>query len=219
MRRQVVEFVKVSSRKQITSLGVFNTILGRQRSTHSIYMYIWTFGMLCQRSLKWSWWNARPFRFCLFCAYMCTSWIALHYTVVTYVPFLLITFTCLAVPIHSVVVMVVPGPPRITYDPGQIVYDGTLLSLTCTSDTADARRTEVVWIQARRPVDGDVLADRNSVTNTIIVPAMIRDSSARYECHVIHPDLPEPLVEYANYSGTIQLTDTVLVYIGFIHCL
>lgn len=109
--------------------------------------------------------------------------------------------SCYAVCCRSVV-MVVPGPPRITYNPGQTVYDGTLLSLSCTSDTPDAPRTEVVWIQSRNRVGGETASDNTSVTNTIIVPAMIADSTARYECHVYHPNIPEPLVDYAEFNGT-----------------
>lgn len=99
--------------------------------------------------------------------------------------------------------MVVPGMPTITYDPSREVYDGSLLRLSCKSDTQDAKDTEVIWIRSNDRVDGETTSDSSSVVNTIIIPAVLSDSGSRYECHVIHPNLPEPLISYANFTGEL----------------
>lgn len=97
--------------------------------------------------------------------------------------------------------MIVPGSPKITYEPSQSVYDGALLSLTCTSDTLDVPNTSVLWIRSDEKLYGDTKRGSSSLTNTIIIPASIADSPASYECRVDHPNLPEPLIDYADFTG------------------
>jgi len=97
--------------------------------------------------------------------------------------------------------MVVPGPPKITYSPGQSVTEGTVVSLTCKSDTGDVENTEVVWIKSQQRIEGDVSKNPGSISNVILLPASITDNNARYECHVIHPNLPEPLIDYGELQG------------------
>lgn len=97
--------------------------------------------------------------------------------------------------------LVLPEAPIITYNNGRSVYDGEMISKTCTSQTKDPTNTEVIWIQNSAKIEGEVLVGANSVSNTIITPAILEDSLDRYECHVIHKNLLQPLIEYSSYVG------------------
>ena len=96
----------------------------------------------------------------------------------------------------------IPGPPQITYNPSREVYDGTMLSMTCAAETPDLANTELVWLQGgQRLPTGEVMKRGGRIVHTQIIPALIGDTAERYECHVLHPNLPEPLVAYASPIG------------------
>lgn len=104
--------------------------------------------------------------------------------------------------------MVVPEPPVITYNPGQNVYDGTMVSLTCVSETKDPAGTEIIWLQLGKLIKGEMVTGLSTVSNTITFRADLNGSAARYECNVIHRNLPEPWIKYGSITGTC--TPTIL---------
>lgn len=104
--------------------------------------------------------------------------------------------------------MVLPEPPVITYNPGDTVYDGDLLTLSCSSETADPTQTDVIWIVKGEAYDGELVTGTDTVTKSIIIPTELSDNDLRYECHVIHPNLPEPHIAYARITGMLCLSPT-----------
>jgi len=110
----------------------------------------------------------------------------------------------------------------ITYSPSQEVYEGTLVSITCVSQTKDPKNTKVSWIRSGDILAGEVVQGSASVTNTITLPALLSDSSARYDCHVDHENLPEALIDYARIKGrrrqayNCSHTDTVLCQLVYL---
>lgn len=101
-------------------------------------------------------------------------------------------------------VLAVPEPPRISYEPSDTVYDGEMVSITCTSDTPDPSNTEVIWLHNNEKIDGTVQVRPDSVINSIEVLATPADSSERYECHVLHRNLASPLVAEGLLNGSIH---------------
>ena len=97
--------------------------------------------------------------------------------------------------------MVVPGPPLISYNPGDTVYDGDLVTLSCVSETQDPTNTDVIWLVKGEVFEGDRVVGSATVTNSIVLQAALTDNSVRYECQVIHPNIPEPLIGYARING------------------
>ncbi|XP_067929075.1 hemicentin-1-like [Watersipora subatra] len=97
-------------------------------------------------------------------------------------------------------VIVVPGPPVITYNPGDTVYDGDLVTLACVSNTEDPLKTDVIWKVQGELFPGEKLVGSNTVTNNIVLQAALSDNSVRYACEVIHPNIPEPLIGYAKIN-------------------
>ena len=102
---------------------------------------------------------------------------------------------------NTLTVLVVPEQPKITYSPGDTVYDGDLVTLTCVSETKDPKGTDVIWLVKGEVLEGDKLVGSDSVSTSITLPAALTDNNVRYECHVIHLNLPEPLIVYGRITG------------------
>lgn len=103
--------------------------------------------------------------------------------------------------------MVVPDPPRITYDPSDTVYDGMNVMISCKSRTDDPDNTEVIWLRGGEKLEGDVDVGADSVTNTLTLPVTLSDTADRYECHVLHRNLAAPLIAYGRLTGNKPFTN------------
>lgn len=98
--------------------------------------------------------------------------------------------------------MVVPGPPVITYSMGDTVYEDELVTLSCVSETQEPAMTDVLWLLRGEVVEGEKVVGLGTVTNSMKLQASLADNDLRYECQVVHVNLPEPLIAYAHLTGT-----------------
>lgn len=80
-----------------------------------------------------------------------------------------------------------------------------MVSIVCTTQTADPDNTDLVWLQGGSKVEGSIEKRGGKLSNTLLIPAVLGDTAERYECHVLHRNLPEPLVAYASLTGRVNI--------------